>query len=90
MHGYDLHDAVFLNSTRFVSIAEEKVARVFEAPRSFVLLAKQLGYLPDVVDENDVSLDIIISSALNALLTVPIATNCCLSTTSWFVKQGTK
>lgn len=56
MHGYDLHDAVLLSSTRFVSIAEEKVARVFEAPRSFVLLAKQLGYLPDVTDENDVSI----------------------------------
>ncbi|KAF8351519.1 WD40-repeat-containing domain protein [Amanita rubescens] len=36
VHGYDLLDAAFINSLKFVSIADEKVARVFEAPRSFV------------------------------------------------------
>lgn len=55
VHGYDLNDAVFLSATRFVSIADEKVARVFEAPRSFVLLCKHLGLLPDVEDEAEVS-----------------------------------
>ncbi|KAF8639641.1 hypothetical protein AX17_000906 [Amanita inopinata Kibby_2008] len=36
VHGYDLIDAVFVNPLKFVSIADEKVARVFEAPRGFV------------------------------------------------------
>lgn len=36
VHGYDLLDAVFVNPLKFVSIADEKVARVFEAPLSFV------------------------------------------------------
>jgi len=35
-------DAVFLDSLKFVSIADEKVVRVFEAPRNFVQLAKTL------------------------------------------------
>ncbi|KAJ3556851.1 hypothetical protein NP233_g11887 [Leucocoprinus birnbaumii] len=42
VHGYDLLDAVFLDPLKFVSIADEKVARVFEAPRNFVQLAKTL------------------------------------------------
>ncbi|KAF5363599.1 hypothetical protein D9756_000686 [Leucocoprinus leucothites] len=42
VHGYDLLDAVFLDPLKFVSIADEKVARVFEAPRNFVQLAKSL------------------------------------------------
>lgn len=45
VHGYDLVDATFLGATRFVSIADEKVARVFDAPRTFVTLAKHLGIL---------------------------------------------
>lgn len=36
VHGYDLIGAAFLDALRFVSIADEKVARVFEAPREFV------------------------------------------------------
>lgn len=53
MHGYDLLDAVFLDALKFVSIADEKVIRVFEAPQNFVQLAKTLG----VADftENEVS-----------------------------------
>lgn len=42
IHGYDLLDAVFLDPLKFVSIADEKVVRVFEAPRNFVQLAKTL------------------------------------------------
>lgn len=42
IHGYDLLDAVFLDPLKFVSIADEKVVRVFEAPRNFVQLAKML------------------------------------------------
>ncbi|KAJ3572458.1 hypothetical protein NP233_g3066 [Leucocoprinus birnbaumii] len=42
VHGYDLLDTVFLDPLKFVSIADEKVARVFEAPRNFVQLAKTL------------------------------------------------
>ncbi|EAU84731.2 elongator complex protein 2 [Coprinopsis cinerea okayama7 len=36
VHGYDLLDAVFITDLKFASIADEKVVRVFEAPRSFV------------------------------------------------------
>jgi elongator complex protein 2 len=43
VHGYDLLDIAFLNSLMFVSIADEKVARVFEAPRGFVDTVNGLG-----------------------------------------------
>ncbi|KAH8830798.1 WD40-repeat-containing domain protein [Flagelloscypha sp. PMI_526] len=36
VHGYDMIGAEFLDDLRFVSIGDEKVARVFEAPRGFV------------------------------------------------------
>ncbi|TFK28799.1 elongator complex protein 2 [Coprinopsis marcescibilis] len=36
VHGYDLLDAVFISDLKFASIADEKVVRVFEAPRTFV------------------------------------------------------
>jgi elongator complex protein 2 len=43
VHGYDLVDVTFLDALKFVSIADEKVARVFEAPRGFVHVIKGLG-----------------------------------------------
>ena len=43
IHGYNVHDVVFLNALKFVSIADEKVVRVFEAPRTFVTLVENLG-----------------------------------------------
>ncbi|OJT10500.1 Elongator complex protein 2 [Trametes pubescens] len=42
VHGYDLIGAAFLDPLRFVSIADEKVARVFEAPREFVDVVSNL------------------------------------------------
>ncbi|THH12348.1 hypothetical protein EW145_g55 [Phellinidium pouzarii] len=51
VHGYDLISAIVLSPTRFASIADEKVARVFEAPQSFVSLCKNLGILLNVEDE---------------------------------------
>jgi len=42
VHGYDLVSVRFMSSWGFVSIADEKVARVFEAPRGFAKLAKTL------------------------------------------------
>ncbi|KAL0949764.1 hypothetical protein HGRIS_009803 [Hohenbuehelia grisea] len=42
VHGYDLIDALFLSSLNFVSIADEKVVRVFEAPRNFVDIVEAL------------------------------------------------
>lgn len=50
VHGYDLVDSVFLSPTRFVSIADEKVARVFDAPQSFIILCKNLKILPNTED----------------------------------------
>ncbi|KAF9482447.1 WD40 repeat-like protein [Pholiota conissans] len=43
VHGYDLLNVVFIDPLRFASIADEKVLRVFEAPRTFVELAEKLG-----------------------------------------------
>ncbi|KAF8528873.1 WD40-repeat-containing domain protein [Hysterangium stoloniferum] len=43
VHGYDVVGAEFLSPLRFVSIADEKVARVFDAPRNFVTMVNSLG-----------------------------------------------
>lgn len=43
VHGYDLLNVVFISPLKFASIADEKVVRVFEAPRGFVELAEKLG-----------------------------------------------
>lgn len=43
MHGYDLVGATWLGPWTFASVADEKVARVFEAPRGFVETVKGLG-----------------------------------------------
>lgn len=43
VHGYDMVDANFLNALCFVSIADEKVARVFDAPKNFVMTVNSLG-----------------------------------------------
>ncbi|KAK7695632.1 hypothetical protein QCA50_000268 [Cerrena zonata] len=51
VHGYDLIDAAFLDATRFTSIADEKVARVFEAPREFIDLVHNLGVASLAVDK---------------------------------------
>jgi hypothetical protein len=41
----------FLDTLKFVSIADEKVARVFEAPKAFVQLAKNLQVMGIDIDE---------------------------------------
>jgi hypothetical protein len=51
VHGYDLLGVVSLDPLRFVSIADEKVARVFGAPRSFVNTIQGLGVVDLEVDE---------------------------------------
>jgi len=43
VHGYNLHGVMFLDALKFVSIADEKVARVFEAPQTFLALVESLG-----------------------------------------------
>ncbi|TCD71349.1 hypothetical protein EIP91_011120 [Steccherinum ochraceum] len=53
VHGYDLIDAVFLTSTRFVSVADEKVARVFEAPKEFVTSIESLRVAELGLDQDD-------------------------------------
>ncbi|KAI0080733.1 WD40 repeat-like protein [Panus rudis PR-1116 ss-1] len=51
VHGYDLIDVAFLEPTRFVSIADEKVARVFEAPKEFIDLVTNLRIADIRVDK---------------------------------------
>ncbi|KDN42925.1 hypothetical protein RSAG8_06451, partial [Rhizoctonia solani AG-8 WAC10335] len=43
VHGYDLTDAAFVGPLRLVSSAEEKIARVFDAPKGFVRAVRSLG-----------------------------------------------
>jgi hypothetical protein len=43
VHGYDLMGAAWLGPWTFASVADEKVARVFEAPRNFVEEVRVLG-----------------------------------------------
>ena len=42
MHGYDLVGATWLGPWTFASVADEKVARIFEAPGGFVETLKKL------------------------------------------------
>lgn len=42
-HGYDVHDAAWLDDLSFVSAAEEKLARIFTAPKSFIASVQKLG-----------------------------------------------
>jgi elongator complex protein 2 len=51
VHGYDLVDVAFLDELKFVSISDEKVARVFEAPGGFVRVIKGLGISELMPDE---------------------------------------
>jgi elongator complex protein 2 len=51
VHGYDLLGVVSQGPLRFVTIADEKVARVFGAPRSFVNTMRGLGVVDLEVDE---------------------------------------
>ncbi|KAJ1021089.1 hypothetical protein NDA16_003875 [Ustilago loliicola] len=44
-HGYDLHSVSWLDRLNFVSAADEKVLRVFSAPRGFVGTAGKNGLL---------------------------------------------
>ncbi|EGO01971.1 hypothetical protein SERLA73DRAFT_49584 [Serpula lacrymans var. lacrymans S7.3] len=53
VHGYDIVGVRFLDALKFVSIADEKVARVFEAPRVFVDLAKGLGVLDSTISSEE-------------------------------------
>lgn len=43
IHGYDLISSAFITPLRFVSVADEKVARVFDAPKGFIRTLKALG-----------------------------------------------
>ncbi|KAF8842300.1 WD40 repeat-like protein [Paxillus ammoniavirescens] len=52
VHGYDLVGATWLGPWTFASVADEKVARVFEAPQGFVETAKCLG-VRDIVESSD-------------------------------------
>ena len=51
VHGYDLLGVVSLDPLQFVSVADEKVARVFGAPRNFVKTVRGLGVADLEVDE---------------------------------------
>lgn len=43
VHGYDIVGVAWLGPWTFASVADEKVARIFEASRGFVETIKKLG-----------------------------------------------
>ena len=43
VHGYDVLNVVFIDPLKFASIADEKVMRIFDAPRGFVELSEKLS-----------------------------------------------
>ena len=43
IHGYDMEDVAFVSRLRFISAAEEKIVRVFDAPAMFLESSKALG-----------------------------------------------
>jgi hypothetical protein len=45
IHGYDVVDVNFISPLRFASIADEKVTRIFDAPRNFVAMVNSLGII---------------------------------------------
>ncbi|KAH9179985.1 WD40 repeat-like protein [Lactarius sanguifluus] len=51
VHGYDLVGVVSLDPLRLVSVADEKVARVFKAPQGFVKTIRGLGAADIIADE---------------------------------------
>ena len=51
VHGYDLVGVVSLDPLRLVSVADEKVARVFQAPQGFVKMMRELGAVDIIADE---------------------------------------
>lgn len=53
VHGYDLMGAAWLGPWTFASVADEKVARVFEAPRNFVKEVQVLGVKDLAQSEGD-------------------------------------
>ncbi|EIM88259.1 WD40 repeat-like protein [Stereum hirsutum FP-91666 SS1] len=53
VHGYDLVGVAFIDVLKLVSVADEKVARVFEGPRAFVKTVKGLDVADLGVDEAD-------------------------------------
>lgn len=85
VHGYDLLDAAFLDPLKFVSIADEKVARVFEAPREFVDTVQNLRVA-------EFSTDVVSSSSIYRVCVLNIKTvrkaACCYGSSLGAVKQS--
>lgn len=55
IHGYDMSDVAWISPLRFASAADEKVARVFDAPGGFVESLASLGVVDDRVTLDSVS-----------------------------------
>lgn len=89
IHGYDLIAATFVGPLRFVSVADEKVARVFDAPKSFVKTAQGLGTVENsTVDA--VSHSPLFCEPIDSLVRVfsGHAACCCRCPPAWLVKQS--
>jgi len=83
IHGYDCLGVCFITPSRFVSIGDEKVARVFDAPKRFVdtLTGLHVSKFEDVeVSDNFCEAD------LGASDTSLGPTRSCHSPAPWFIE----
>lgn len=55
IHGYDMADVAWISSYRLASVADEKVARVFDAPGGFVESLAGLGVVSGLETFDSVS-----------------------------------
>lgn len=51
IHGYDMEDVAFLSRTRLISGSEEKIIRVFDAPKTFIESMQSLGVTRTLEDD---------------------------------------
>lgn len=85
IHGYDLLDAVFIDPLRFASVADEKVVRIFEAPRRFIEVLEVLGVAQ--FSEHDVSLPSY-ATIFSPIFSPAQSASKCQCSSSWIIEQS--
>jgi hypothetical protein len=85
IHGYDLLDAVFIDPLRFASVADEKVVRIFEAPRRFIEVLEVLGVAQ--FPEHDVSLPSY-ATIFSPIFSPAQSASKCQCSSSWIIEQS--
>ena len=81
VHGYDIMNVVFIDALKFASIADEKVMRIFDAPRRFVELSTGLG-VAQFAEEKVFEFFNALKQTSNLYLHIAQATNRCKCSSS--------